>query len=521
MSEQEFNNLGFNNLGVSWLEFGNARHPGRQSLADINLSLSIEKLSISDKRQITPKCQNSASSFCKRVPAGFGYLPMLTRFDPSRFIRPESKTLTKLLVPTIDEIRNALPLVLSGEKPGFQSIGETESNGIHDMTMKEFACFNFLSNGQIQLSSHGLGLGIVSENSYNDGYIRLNNLHLAELENKGAESSLLPALAQSATTATNFCMGLLAKGIPLEDCIVAVVANTGVNICFGATILLDDSFPTYIPLSKQLDLLDDYESRVAYAFLEKIADHAKSLSSTPLRVPPPVVGEMALSLEGYFVKKLTQPVFDRGLGLFSTSGQNTDVQNGLNHMIRCLNRLYGSHDARDVAEYPLSVRTPESGCCDYFELIYRDLTQLGFQTGTPDRITEPDLFEAFVAELKRCVALVHSAGVIHVDLFASNIMWKRSDDERCVRIKIVDWDGSHCLEEGDFVPAVKAMLENRLYDGQTAAFGIPHDLKYVSVYEMPLEERHRTNWKGLASGQKDIIDGSFHTLMRDRMMGLV
>jgi len=315
------------------------------------------------------------------------------------------------------------------------SVIQNPANGIHDMTMKEFACFNFLSNGQQQLRSRDLGLGIVADTSYNDGHIQLNNLHLAELENKGAESSLLPALAQSATTATNFCMGLLTRGIPLDDCIVAVVANTGVNICFGATILLDDSFPIYIPLSKQLDLLDDGESRVAYAYLKKIADHAKSLSSTPLIVPPPVVDEMALSLEGYFVKKLTQPVFDRGLGLFSSSGQKTDVQSGLNHMIRCLNRLYGSQDAWDVAEYPLSVRTPESsdyssaGCCDCFELIYRDLARLGFQTGTPDRITEPELFGAFVVELKRCVALVHSAGVIHVDLFASNIIWKRSGDD--------------------------------------------------------------------------------------------
>ena len=79
------------------------------------------------------------------------------------------------------------------------------------------------------------------------------------------------------------------------------------------------------------------------------------------------------------------------------------------------------------------------------------------------------------------------------------------------------------LEKGDFVPAVKARLEHEhgVFVGRTAAFGIAHDLKYMSVYEMPLEERHRSEWKGLASGQKDIIDGSFHTLMRDRMMGLV
>ena len=377
------------------------------------LSDVIEKPSISDnKRQITPKCQNPASSFgTKRIPAGFGYLPMLTRFDPSRSIRPESKTLTKLFIPTPEEIRNARPLKLSGEKPAFQTLSETEKNGIHDMTIKEFERFHFWSNGKQQLFSHGLGLGIVSENSYHDGYIKLNNLLLAELEMRGAESSLLPALAESSTIATNFCMGLLAKGVPFDDCIVAVVANTGINICFGATILLDDSFPTFIPLSKQLDLLDDYESRVASAHLMKIADHAKRLCRTPLITPPPVVSEMALSLENYFVKKLSQDVFDRGLGMFSTLCEKTDVQNGLNHMIRCLNRLYGSPDAdaRDIAEYPLSVRTPESsdyrsGRCNSYELIYRDLTQLGFKTGTPDRVTEPELYEAFVAELKRCVA---------------------------------------------------------------------------------------------------------------------
>ena len=40
-------------------------------------------------------------------------------------------------------------------------------------------------------------------------------------------------------------------------------------------------------------------------------------------------------------------------------------------MIRCLNRLYSS-DERHVAEYPMSVRTPDSE--DYcFELVYRDL----------------------------------------------------------------------------------------------------------------------------------------------------
>ena len=116
-----------------------------------------------------------------------------------------------------------------------------------------------------------------------------------------------------------------------------------------------------------------------------------------------------------------------------------------------------------------------------------------------------------------------------MDLFASNIMWKKrsdgdgdGDDERCVHIKIVDWDASHCLEEGDFAPTVRVRLEQHIFDGykkSDVVFGIPHDSMYLSVYEMPLEERHRTKWQGLASsGQKGVMDESFYTLLRDKMM---
>mmetsp|Transcript_5650 Transcript_5650/g.7969 ORF Transcript_5650/g.7969 Transcript_5650/m.7969 type:complete len:102 (+) Transcript_5650:124-429(+) len=59
------------------------------------LTSEFKKLSLSDQNhQITQKCQYPASTFCtKRIPAGFGYLPILTRFDPSTFIRPPEKTL--------------------------------------------------------------------------------------------------------------------------------------------------------------------------------------------------------------------------------------------------------------------------------------------------------------------------------------------------------------------------------------------------------------------------------------------
>ena len=51
-----------------------------------------------------------------------------------------------------------------------------------------------MSDGQIQFGSRGLNLGVAKQTSYNDGHIQKNGLHVAELDNKGAGSSLLPAI---------------------------------------------------------------------------------------------------------------------------------------------------------------------------------------------------------------------------------------------------------------------------------------------------------------------------------------
>jgi hypothetical protein len=373
-----------------------------------------------------------------------------------------------------------------------------------------------VSNGQKKFASRGLRDGVAAPESYNDAHVHVNSRIVAGLENKGSEASLLPAVAQSAVSATNYCIGLMASGIPIEDCVVAVVSNNGVSMCFGATILLHHSFPTYIPLSKQLDLLDDRDSRVAYAYLNKILEHRTRYHTLRKPAAPVSVTEMALSLDRYFVKKITNDVFARGLGLFVDSNERKDIQSGLNHMIRCLNRLYDSR-ARDVAEYPISVRTPDDEY-DYFEIIYRDLVPLGFVSGTPNRIREAGLYGIFVRELKRCITLVHTAGVIHVDLYASNIMWRRSTSGGGggVEIKIMDWDVAHCLEEEDFAPNIKTLLEERIYyAGKIVTFDESHDLRYISVFDMPIKESHMAMWEDMASGNKCRIDSAFRILMHE------
>ena len=493
------------------------------------MSQSFQDMSILNKTEITPKYQKSASTFCSCEPRGFGYLPMITNFDPTVFLAENEKdSLSFKFIPTEIDVENAIPLNISGELPAFQSRKESSEGGVETITLEALQNFScFASNGQRSFKSRKLGLGIVETTTYNDIHIFFNGLYITEFENKGAESSLLPAVAQGATSSTNFCLDLYAKGVPKEHCIVPVVSNNGISMCFGATILLDKTFPTYIPLSKQLDLLNKSENKMASAYLKKIKQHAESVSKIK-RGKTISVSEMELSLDKYFVKKLKRRVFDRGFGLFTNSGNISDVQCGLNHMLKCLNELYNS-EARHIPEYPLSFRTPidpddtddynSNNSNNYFTLIYRNISNLGYATGTPNRVTNPVLYDIFVCELTKAIDLVHKAGVIHLDLYASNIMWRckgvdAAADEVVVEIKIVDWDASHCLYEKNYCEKVGDILSARCYNNQPAPFGIEHDLLYLSVYRMEMEVCDYDDWHSLASREKVEIDDAFNRLMQ-------
>ena len=96
------------------------------------------------------------------------------------------------------------------------------------------------------------------------------------MADKGSEVSLLGAIAQAATTATNYFLAMMALGVPRMECVVSVASNNGMSMCFGATITLEDSSTTHIPLSKGFSLLDDLENRKSFAYLQKARGHLKA-----------------------------------------------------------------------------------------------------------------------------------------------------------------------------------------------------------------------------------------------------
>ena len=194
-----------------------------------------------------------------------------------------------------------------------------------------------------------------------------------------------------------------------------------------------------------------------------------------------------------------------------------------------------------MAVFPLSVRSPDvtpskpaqatSKNPNYdagiYWLIYEDLTKLGYRIGTPHCKADMTLYRCFLDALSEAIRYVHEAGVLHCDLYPSNIMWKQqlsSEGEMCVSIRIIDWDCAHCLDEGEFRGKIKRRVDShRPTEGLAARFDEAYDWRYFVVLQSGLknqEEQGQENneedglWGALASNNKTEIDCAFFELFQ-------
>jgi len=117
------------------------------------------------------------------------------------------------------------------------------------------------------------------------------------------------------------------------------------------------------------------------------------------------------------------------------NANHLDIENGIHHMIDALNMVYTTPSlAPSRSIRCLFVHLIASDGC--YQLIYRDLTKLGFRIGAPNRITNEDVYDLYVKALTAAVDSIHRAGVIHVDLFLSNVKWLNSEDAVWSRLRL-------------------------------------------------------------------------------------
>ena len=519
---------------------------------------SFNLLVLTEELVKTHSDQASASSFALRdFAAGFGFLPSSYLFDPTSDSRVWSRLVPHPnplpLSPAASgtgTISDFISLPVLGEKGDLLYQGEDETHGVRyilDHTLPS-SFSNLISVGST-LNTNGLNGGIVSGQSKPDFMWSRSGVAFGVLEVKGGSSSVLPAIRQAALTGTNVAVNLLRRGLSPRDVVVPVAGSTGRLMQFGAVIVLEPSLPTFIPTSRILDLSSDESNALACAYLKRASEHVDTmfaaLNSLYAAQSPRDVINMYLDCTKVHIKKLTHEILDRGLGLFSItdSPDVLDVGPGLLHMGRVLNKLFAHEHARGVAVFPLTIRSPDVSSTDalssqgalsannVYWLIYDNLTFQGFRIGTPNRRTEEDLYQRFLGALEAAIGHVHDAGVIHCDLYPSNIMWKQQQQQLGggdggvhVVIRLIDWDCAHCLDEGSFKGQVMSRVDSHRpkAEGESARFDASYDWRYFAVYvgEIMRDEEDEDGeeedalWDDLASNNKAKIDNAYFKLFQ-------
>jgi hypothetical protein len=473
----------------------------------IGTSPENDATGLGSKILTTPSNQSSASTICNSsFPLlGFGSLPSSFKLDAT-----DGSAVISALCPTDSDIANVsedMPLV--GELIDMIARGESETNGINLIFGSPNSLFCSIANGTTTLNNLGFHIGLATTESYCDHLLkRGESKPYGFIELKGGKFSPLQGNRQSAIYGSHFAMDLLRRGVPQQRAIVPSYTFTGMQIQFGATLVLKPSFPVFWTTSKVLDMADANERRLAVAYIRKAISWVDKLYSTPLDKPISLIG-MRFDRSAYHIKTITPSVARRGFQLFSER-EEIDISQGVEHWGRVLNLLFADREVRPHVAFPLAIRSPNTAVNEkeHF-IIYNDLCKEGYCIGCPDRMKDTELYDVFRKELRRIMVLVHRAGVIHCDLYLSNVMWKKN--VKRVDIVIIDWDCAHCLIEGRFYPKVLEALENHK-PTRSAPFGTSFDMRYVDVLDREFKESDGVYWTELASGVKENVDNAFYAL---------
>jgi hypothetical protein len=289
------------------------------------------------------------------------------------------------------------------------------------------------------LNNANLTHGICTGKSKTDGFMKVWSKDLKEalvrafLEAKGVKSSTEDGLPQCFAYGTAAVVQLLEKGVNPADIAVPVMCTTGMQMQFGMVRVLLPSFPYLVVTSKPLNLLvpaDRIEAARCLMVFNNIANADMKFVNEPREHI-----KISLSRQLYHRKSMTQ----------FTSVYKTK-SSGLLHMLEVVSKLQMDEKTAQVVTLPITVRSGEANQNSFVnpdEIIFHKLRS--YRSGLPHGDENKHVREAIVTALEAAVQCIHDAGVVHVDLYITNWMWKQIDGE--ISIKVIDWDSAHAVDE--------------------------------------------------------------------------
>lgn len=299
--------------------------------------------------------------------------------------------------------------------------------------------FETITKQSATLAQLGCGSGVATDRSVPDGYARkpfrrrgraaaVLNLVTLVAEVKHSTDAPVESLRQAAAEATNVALAQARAGVPVGRIRVPVWSSNGQLMKFGVVRMLEPAFPYLEVLTKTLDTGDVSDRQDAAWLLQVLSEwclREEAFDGMPL---PDLV--LSLSPILYFLKPLNAV-----LSLY------TFPELGLQHMFEVLARFHNT-PAQVCVALPITVMTRVESSHRGF-IVFPHLSRDGYRLGMP---TAPSQREALVQAIQVAVRLIHAAGVVHVDLYFSNIMWK-IDAGGNMLVKIIDWDAVHAAGE--------------------------------------------------------------------------
>jgi hypothetical protein len=300
--------------------------------------------------------------------------------------------------------------------------------------------FETTTRHHVTLADLGCADGVVTNRSAPDGYARKRFrrrspqeeevLKLVTLvaEVKHSTDAPVEGLRQAAAEATNVALAQARAGVPVNRIRVPLWSSNGQLMKFGVVLMLEPAFPYLVVLTKTLDTGDALDRQDAARILLVFSQWCVLEETFEGASRPDLV--LGLSPDRYFLKRL-----DDVTNLYESA------ESGLQHMIEVLARFRNT-PAQVCVTLPITIMTRVEPSHNGY-LVFPHLSIDGYRLGMPP---ESPQREALLKAIQEAVRRIHDAGVVHVDLYFSNIMW-RCDANGTVLVKVIDWDSVHANGE--------------------------------------------------------------------------
>jgi len=264
--------------------------------------------------------------------------------------------------------------------------------------------------------------------------VRGLQIPLGVIEFKASYLSTAEALPQAFAYAASIAKYLWDQDVPASKVLVPIMVGNGMQVQFGC-MFVHDGFPIPITTSCVIDVLTTSGRRTADSYMRLIRSCVFQIAQT--------LREGVAGRNGYKFSNCVPASIHIKFGYVTQAWEENDLEGSARHVLEILSMLWLT-PAWDYVCPPLGYSTKllpgYEGRSEGF--FFQDLTKLGFVNELPPF----DLADQFINELDEAVKRLHDEGVVHGDLYPTNVFWKMSSGHK-MEIRIIDWDTAFRVNE--------------------------------------------------------------------------